>query len=237
MEKSIEGLQKQAQRSMRKVKAKVKRMEQGVEDAKRSTSEEYGRFQRTMQFIWFKMSTTCDNFYERVHEGVQCVQETVTSTDDDKEKALKERCVMVNDWNTGVTSKRSMIEVQTRGNPMQTYEPRVPKSSTRYERSLVDQDIYDGNRDRSASHRSILEDEDARDDEYLYGEEEDDDAIEELSDSNYWYTQGMAKKSWPVQVENEVVIRKKGEESRQETLDQIIGVFKRNMIDYNHLTE
>jgi hypothetical protein len=73
---------------------------------------------------------------------------------------------------------------------------------------------------------------------------EDYDTSEEGSETNYWYTRGVTKQSWPVHVENEVVIRKKGEqrgmfggeESRQDTLDHLIGVFKKNMKDY-HLTE
>ena len=61
-----------------------------------------------------------------------------------------------------------------------------------------------------------------------------------MSTNKYWYTQKVTKKTWPGQVENEVFISKKhqdtsffGGENRQETLDQLIGVFRRNIGEYN----
>ncbi|KAL3925894.1 MAG: hypothetical protein SGILL_000106 [Bacillariaceae sp.] len=241
LDEKIKSLQLQARRSMRNVNAKVENMQRSVDDAQWRAKEEGHKFQRTVKVALFKMTTACDGFCEHVHETFQCVREKLTTTHEQEKQKLKDRCVIVNDWNTGVNNKRSKIEHQTAGESVQIYEPRVPKSSNKHrELSLVDDDMLEFCDEDHARTQSRRREEEVREEDFSI--EEDDDIDENVSDDNDWYAQGMKKKTWPMQVENEVVVSKKkgeqrssffgGEESRNETLDQLIGVFKRNMTEH-----
>lgn len=240
----------QAQRLMKDAKQKSKDVEMGFKDCQYNFRQEYQKAQRTVHVLFHQAATSCDNFYGSIHEGFQCMHDTVTSTDEDKEVALKNRCVMVNDWNTGVMQKQSRIEIHARGNPIQSYEPKLPgkPSTTTSQRSLIDDDLaalLDGCDERSLPDQDLIDidlnigtdtsDEDRDDD--------DDDIYENASSSKYWYTQKVTRKTWPGQIENEVFVTKPpkksgffGDNGQQETLDQLIGVFRRNLEGY-HLAE
>lgn len=64
------------------------------------------------------------NVYERIREGLEWVQQSMVCSIE-KEPTMKERCVMVNEWNRGVFQKRLKIEAQTKGTPLLTYEPKL----------------------------------------------------------------------------------------------------------------
>jgi hypothetical protein len=251
---------------------KSKDMEAKWRDAEYQFRQEWGKAQRTVQVLIYRATTTCDNFYERISDGFQCVRKIVATSDED---ALKKRCVIVNDWNTGVMRKRSKIKVQAQGNPIQSYEAKFPGKSAAYKRHLLednfgpsldgfdeqwppDQDLVDIELRDSGSGKEKNDDGDIHEKVNIsedwyeqkvakrYGErkeEDDDDIYENVSRSKYWYAQKKARKTCPVQIENEVIVRKKakgssffGGDGRKETLDRLIGVFKRNLGDY-HLTE
>jgi hypothetical protein len=273
-------IQEKARQLVKDAQQKGKDMEVRWKDAEFQIQQEYGKAQRTIQVLFYRATTTCDNFYERINDAFQCVHNFVTTTVDEKAVALKKRCVIVNDWNIGVMRKRSKIEVQARGNPIQSYEAKFPgKSATckpflevnlrpfrdRFNEQLPPQQRRIGNdlneSGSGGEQNDDDDDDDDDDDEYenvsineywhapemaresLDGEREgddEDDMYENVSSSKYLYAQKIARKTWPVQIENEVVVRKKpkdcsffGGERRQETLHRLIGVFKRNLGDLN----
>jgi hypothetical protein len=270
-------IQEKARQLIKDAQQKGKDMEVRWRDTEFQIQQEYGKAQRTIQVLFYRATTTCDNFYERINDAIQCVHNFVTTTVEEKAVALKKRCVIVNDWNTGVMRKRSKIEVQARGNPIQSYEAKFPgKSATCKPFLEVNlRPFRDGFNDQfppqqtpegvglndSGSDGEQNDDDDDDDDEYenvsvsgywhapemtresLDGEREgddEDDLYENVSSSKYLFAQKCARKTWPVQIENEVVVRKKpkdssffGGEGRQETLHRLIGVFKRNLGDLN----
>jgi hypothetical protein len=236
-------IQEQAQQLIKEAQQKRKDLETSLEDAQYKFRQECEKAQRTIQVIFYQTSAACDNFYESIHEGFQCVHDAVTSTDGDKAVALKNRCVMVNDWNTGVMNKRSRIEVQTRGDPIQSYEAKLPGKPSSHKQPNVDDHLasfLEGFEDERSLPEQDLKDIDLRNSESDEGRDDDDDIYENVSSSKYWYTQNVTRKTLPGQVENEVIVRKKtkksnffGGDGQQETLDQLIGVFKRKLQGYN----
>ncbi|KAG7367188.1 hypothetical protein IV203_029858 [Nitzschia inconspicua] len=235
-----------AQQFIKEVRQKNKELEASFKDVQDNFRQECGKAQRTVHVLFYRVTAACDDFYGSIHEGFQCMHDVVTSTDEDKAMALKNRCVMVNDWNTGVMSKRSRIEVQARGSPMQSYQAKLPGQPSYSRRSLVDCDVasfLDECDERSLPEQELL-DVNPTDVDLLEDRDGDGDSIfENPSRSKYWHTKRLTRKTWPGQIENEVIIRKKtkksncfGGDGQQETLDQLIGIFRKNLETYN-LTE
>jgi hypothetical protein len=71
-----------------------------------------------------------DNVYDKINQGLEWVQQSVTTCSLNKEPTMRERCVMVNEWNRGVVRKRLKIEAQMKGTPLGTYEPKLHPSRT-----------------------------------------------------------------------------------------------------------
>lgn len=239
-EQETKAFANQAQSIVRGLEKKRKQAEISLEDAQYTFWQECGKAQRTARVIFYKATTTCENFYETIHEGIRCIHDTVTTTDQDKEKALKERCVMVNDWNIGIMNKRCKLAARGRSATPQKFVTRISRNTLACEQSLVDVDkarLY-GFDDRSESDADLV-DIDLRDD----SAERDEDNTEHqdyVCDNEYWNTTRMRKKTRPGQVENEVILRKQtksglfGEgSSRRQALDHLIDVFKKNISEFS----
>ena len=259
------------------IKMSMEKAKQGCQDAIDKTVEELGKAQRTATFVFHKAVNACDNFYENVHSTIECVNKEVKTTKEDKEMSLKERCVMINEWNRGVYSKRYRIETHAKGTPIQSYEPKLPgrqdlpkdatepkhsrikptperRAMVNYNRSLADDNlspIMEGNEElspppRDNDERKILDAElgiENHDDMSLWPlETQDDDdgrndVDSEVIGDSYWYTKRMSNKACPINVENEVIVKREKqsksffqmETPRDETIDRIMNIWKKNL--------
>jgi hypothetical protein len=118
----------QAQKKVtRDVQQTVKAAKETLGYVKEIICEECSKVQRTAKVVVRQTASTCSTFSENLTAGVQCIKETTESTSETKEQNLKDKCVMINEWNRGVWRKRAKIEAQTKGSPMQAYEPKIPK--------------------------------------------------------------------------------------------------------------
>jgi hypothetical protein len=227
------------------------------------TVEEWGKAQRTAKFIFQKAVNAYDNFYENVHSTIECVNKEVVTTKEDKEMSLKERCVMINEWNRGVCSKRYRIETHAKGTPIKLYEPKLPvqqdlpkvttepkhsrmkptperRAMMNYNRSLADVNlspVMEGNDElspppRGHDERETLDSE--------LGIENVDDMSLNSGVIDDRYTKCISNKACPINVENEVIVKKEkqsksffeSETSRDDTLDQIMNIWKKNLKGY-----
>jgi len=277
-------------RQLRQAQQKLKKVEQKVHDIRYRIEQEWAKAQRTAKAVYFQAAFACDSFYERIHTGIECIRDATTSTSEDKEMSVKERCYMINTYQRGVEAKRFKIEAQTKGHHIQTFGVQLPKSMESSHRTHESHDKATGEdieRDGPSkelvrkqkggpeklaleNHKKSLVDEvdlspasEETDDEIISIRREieerdticgklglDSDSRNDVDSSDgvdleYWYRkQDLAARSSTAYVENKVVLKKEkptkswfgGGSSHEDTLDQIVTIWRKNLEQY-HLTE